>query len=78
MVNATVGHEMLSFLDALLGYNQILMHPDDEEKTSFISKGGTYCYKRMLFGLKNARVTFQRLTKKIFSNMLKKNYGGLH
>ena len=48
------------------------MHLDDEEKTSFISERGTYCYKRMPFGLKNARATFQRLTNKMFSNMLGK------
>ena len=38
MVDATAGHELLSFLDAFYGYNQILMNPDDEEKTSFISE----------------------------------------
>ena len=35
MVNTTADHEMLSFLDAFSGYNQILMHPKDEEKTSY-------------------------------------------
>ena len=63
---------MLSFLDAFSGYNKILMHLDDEEKTSFISERGTYCYKRMPFGLKNAGATFQRLTNKMFSSMLGK------
>ncbi|XP_074297565.1 uncharacterized protein LOC141628304 [Silene latifolia] len=29
MVDATVGHKMLTFLDAWSGYNQIKMHPDD-------------------------------------------------
>ena len=72
MVDATVGHEMLSFLDAFLGYNKILIHPDDKQKTSFISGRGTYCYKRMPFGLRNARTTFQRLTNKMFSIMLGK------
>ena len=72
MVDATVSHEMLSFLDAFSGYNQILMHLDEEKKTSFISKRCTYYYKRMPFGLKNAGATFQRLTDKIFSSMLGK------
>ncbi|XP_074298157.1 uncharacterized protein LOC141628977 [Silene latifolia] len=35
MVDATTGHEMLTFLDAWSGYNQIKMHPDDQEKTAF-------------------------------------------
>ena len=72
MVDGTTSRELLSFLDAFLGYNHILMRPDDEEKTSFISERGTYCYKQMPFGLKNARVTFQTLTNKMFSEMLGK------
>ena len=58
LVDATAGHELLTFLDAFSGYNQILMHPDDQEKTSFITERGTYSYKVMPFGLKNAGATF--------------------
>lgn len=29
LVDATTGHELLSFMDAFSGYNQILMHPED-------------------------------------------------
>ena len=35
LVDATSGHETLSFMDAYSGYNQISMHPPDEEHTSF-------------------------------------------
>jgi len=59
LVEATAGHELLSFMDAFSGYNQILMNPEDQEKTSFITERGTYCYKVMPFGLKNARATYQ-------------------
>ncbi|XP_024026071.1 uncharacterized protein K02A2.6-like [Morus notabilis] len=45
LVDATAGHEMLSFMDAYSGYNQIPMHPADEEHTSFITDRGLYCYK---------------------------------
>lgn len=38
LVYATAGHELLSFIDAFTGYNQILMHPDDQVKTSFITE----------------------------------------
>ena len=72
IVDATASHELLSFLNTFSGYNQILMHPNDEEKTSFISKRGTYCYKRMPFELQNTGATFQRLTNKIFFEMLGK------
>ena len=36
-VDAIAGHQLLSFMDALSGYNQVLMHPDDQEKTTFIT-----------------------------------------
>ena len=36
IVDASTGHDMLSFLDAFSGYHQIPMHPSDAEKTSFI------------------------------------------
>ncbi|KAL5847401.1 hypothetical protein ACOSQ3_010925 [Xanthoceras sorbifolium] len=70
MVDATAGHELLSFMDAFSGYNQILMHPDDQEKTSFITERVIFCYKVMPFGLKNAEATYQRLVNKMFANML--------
>ncbi|XP_070002897.1 uncharacterized protein [Nicotiana sylvestris] len=54
LIDATAEHELLSFLDAYPGYNQIKMDPTDEEKTSFITDRGTYCDKVMPFGLKNA------------------------
>ncbi|XP_010456559.1 PREDICTED: uncharacterized protein LOC104738020 [Camelina sativa] len=40
LVESTSGHELMSFLDAFSGYNQILMHPDDQEKTAFITDRG--------------------------------------
>ncbi|XP_048628323.1 uncharacterized protein LOC125597842 [Brassica napus] len=52
------------------GYNQILMHPDDREKTAFITDRGTYCYKVMPFGLKNAGATYQRLVNRMFADQL--------
>lgn len=69
LVDATTGHELLSLLDAFSGYNQIIMHPDDQEKT-IITEKGIYCYKVMSFDLKNARVTYQRLVNKMFAEQL--------
>ena len=37
IVDATAGHELLSFMDAFSSYNQISMDPDDQEKTSFVT-----------------------------------------
>ena len=54
IVDATAGQELLSFMDAFSGYNQISMDLSDQEKTSFVTGQGTYCYRVMPFGLKNA------------------------
>ncbi|XP_024016831.1 uncharacterized protein LOC112090237 [Eutrema salsugineum] len=70
LVEATAGNELLSFMDAFSGYNQILMHPQDREKTSFITDRGIYCYKVMPFGLKNAGATYQRLVNRMFASQL--------
>ncbi|KAM1837345.1 hypothetical protein ACFX14_019157 [Malus domestica] len=53
-IDSTVGCDLLSFMDAYSGYNQILMNPSDQEHTAFTTDRGLYCYKVMPFGLKNA------------------------
>ena len=70
IVDATSRHEMLSFLDAFSGYHQILMALEDEEKTSFITPHGLYCYRVMSFRLKNVGATYQRLMTKIFKPLV--------
>ena len=70
IVDATTGHELLSFMDAFSGYNQISMDPDDQEKTSFVTAQGTYCYRVMPFGLKNAGATYQRLVNRMFQKQI--------
>ena len=58
LVNNTACHALLSFMDGFLGYNQIKMAQEGMEKTSFITPWGTYCYKVMPFGLKNAGANY--------------------
>jgi hypothetical protein len=53
LVDSTSGHELLTFMNAFSGYNQIHMDEIDQEKTSFITDRGLYCYEMMPFGLKN-------------------------
>ncbi|XP_057962309.1 uncharacterized protein LOC131153877 [Malania oleifera] len=72
LVDSTSRHEFLSFMDAYSGYNQILMHRANEEKTSFITERGLYCYRVMPFGLKNAGATYQRLVNRIFKDQFGK------
>ncbi|XP_057803119.1 uncharacterized protein LOC131018411 [Salvia miltiorrhiza] len=71
LVDATAGHELMSFMDAYSGYHQIRMHPDDEEKTTFMTNIALYCYKYMPFGLKNAGATYQRLVNQMFASLLR-------
>ena len=70
IVDATAGHELLSFMDAFSSYNQISMDPDDQEKTSFVTAQGTYCYRVTPFGLKNTGVTYQRLVNRMFQKQI--------
>ena len=73
LVDATIGHPRMSFLDAFQGYHQIPLATDDQEKTAFITPVGNYHYKVMPFGLKNAGSTYQRMMTKMFESQLGKN-----
>ena len=66
LVDSASGHERMSFLDAFQGYHQIPMTPSDQEKTTFITPRGAYCYRVMSFGLKNAGATYQRMVTTMF------------
>ena len=70
IVDAIAGHEFLSFMDAFSGYSHIRMNPSDQEKTSFVTGQGTYCYQVMPFELKNAGATYQRLVNKMFQKQI--------
>ena len=70
IVDASVGHGMLSFLDAFSDYHQIPMHPPDVEKTAFVTSHGLYCYNVMSFGLKNVEATYQGLVTKMFRPLM--------
>ena len=73
LVDATVGHPQMSFLDAFQGYHQIPLTLDDQEKTSFVTLIGNYHYKVMPFGLKNVGFTYQRMMTKMFESQMGKN-----
>ena len=40
-------------MDGFSGYNKILVHHDDQEKTTFTTPWGTFMYAKMTFGLMN-------------------------
>ena len=58
MIDATAGCERLSFLDAYYGYHHIKMAVKDQEKTTFITAFGAFCYVSMPFMLKSAQATY--------------------
>ena len=47
-------------LDGFSSYNQVAVHPEDQEKTTFTTPWGTFMYAKMPFGLMNVGATFQR------------------
>jgi transposase InsO family protein len=59
-IETLAGTAYMSTLDMASGYWQIEIHPDDQEKTAFITRYGLFEYRRMSFGLCNAPSTFQR------------------
>ena len=60
ILQRVVGSSRISLLDGFSGYNQILVHPDDQAKTAFTTPWGTFMYVKMPFELMNVRATFQR------------------
>ncbi|KAM1519049.1 hypothetical protein ACFX1Z_021905 [Malus domestica] len=73
LIDSMARCELLSFMDAYSGYNQILMNPPDQEHTAFTTNRGLYCYKVMPFGLKNAGATYQRLVNSMFVEQIGKS-----
>ena len=67
LVDSMARYQLLSFMDAFSGYNQIRMHNANQGKTSFVTNQGLFCYKVMPFGLKNTSTTYQRLMNKMFA-----------
>ena len=73
LVNSTLRHQLLSFMNAFSGYNQIKLNEADQEKTSFVTSQGIFCYKMMPFGLKNVSATYQRLMNRMFVHQIRRN-----
>jgi hypothetical protein len=73
IVNDATNSEMLSLLDMFSGYHQIRVRKEDEEKTSFITPFGTFCFVRMLEGMKNAGWTFSRMIAIVLHPQIRRN-----
>jgi hypothetical protein len=73
VVDSTAGSVLLCFLDCYSGYHQIALHPDDEDKTAFITPHNIYYYNVMTIGLKNAGATYQKAIQKCLKSQVGKN-----
>jgi hypothetical protein len=73
IVDSTSSCELLSFLDAYLGYHQISLAINDEEKTAFITPFGIFCYTKMAFSLKNRGGTYQKCVHIILKAQIGRN-----
>jgi len=68
VLQRVVGASRMSLFDGYSRYNQIFLHEDDRDKTTFTTPWGTFHYAKMPFGLKNAGATFQRAMYLAFAN----------
>eukprot|EP00253_Pinus_taeda_P012194 PITA_12194 len=68
ILQRVVGASRMSLLDGYFGYNQVSVHEDDQEKTTFTTPWGTFHYAKMSFDLKNAGARFQRAMDLAFEN----------
>ena len=65
IVDSTSWCDLLSFLDAYSGFQQIQMSREDRKHTTFVTLDGLYCYIVMPYGLRNALPTFVRAMNKL-------------
>ena len=56
-------------LDMVMGYHQIALAPGQGPQTAFSTKQGHWEYTRLLFGLKTAPATFQKLMNSELSGL---------
>jgi hypothetical protein len=73
VIDSAAGCDIMAMLDCFSGYHQIWLRKEDEDKTSFITPFGTYCYMRMPEGLRNAGPTFCRMTKATLKDQVRRN-----
>lgn len=60
----------MSFLDAFLSYNQMLLYESDRKHMSLVTDKGLYCYIILLFGLKNGEAMYQKLIIEILQGKI--------
>ena len=72
ILNEVAGHKCYSFTDGFSGYNQVSIAKEDQKKMTFVYKFGSFSYRVMPFGLKNAPTVFSRIVVKAFQEYIYK------
>ena len=70
ILSSLSGAQVLSSLDALSGFTQLELDPEDVEKTAFRTHRGLFQFKWMPFGLRNGLSIFQRVRQGILAPYL--------
>lgn len=60
ILDSVAGHERYSVCDGFSGYFQLKIAVEDQEKTSFITPWGCFCYKVLPYGLTNGPAQYQK------------------
>ena len=75
ILNEVAGHECYSFTNGFSGYNQVSIEKENQHKTTFVCEFGSFAYRKMPFGLKNAPAVFPRIVVKAFQEYIYKSMG---
>lgn len=69
LLHSTKKTVYMTTLDLRAGYHQVQVRKEDRDKTSFVTPFGTFRYRVMPFGLRNAPATFQKLIDRFRSGL---------
>ena len=75
ILNEVAGHECYSFIEGFSGYNQVPIAKEYQHKITFVCEFGSFAYRKMPFGLKNAPIVFSRIVVKGVQEYLYKSMG---
>ena len=72
VLNFLSGNSIFSTIDCTASYWQLQLAPEDQEKTAFQTRWGTYCWNRCPFGLSTSGAGFSRAMTEILHDLLYK------
>ena len=72
VLNFLSGNSIFSTIDCTASYWQLQLAPEDQEKTAFQTRWGTYCWNRVPFGLSTSGAGFSRAMTEILHDLLYK------